>query len=81
MFNSEVKCSTNPDIFFSELKANVAEAKRLCSLCPSFHRCLEETLAYEELAGERKEGIYAGLTPQERGVLAYRRRKHAVQQR
>jgi WhiB family redox-sensing transcriptional regulator len=54
------------DDFFTEAKAGIAWAKRVCGLCPVREECLAEALRAEY--GSRY-GIYGGLTPDERTEL------------
>lgn len=41
-------CGEDPDMWFSELPAEVETAKRICQHCPIHKRCLADALARRE---------------------------------
>lgn len=53
--------------FFTESKIRVQEMKNICAVCPVRQRCLDEAMRAEDTS---RYGIYGGLTPRERTVLA-----------
>ncbi|MER5213665.1 WhiB family transcriptional regulator [Streptomyces sp. NPDC002838] len=55
------------DLFFTDSKRGIAQAKQVCAGCPVREECLDEGLRAED--GSRY-GIYGGLTPDERAELA-----------
>lgn len=66
--------ATDPELFFPPTyggthKHAVLAAKALCKHCPLRRECLDRALADGEVFG-----IWGGTTPEERTVLATRRR-------
>ncbi len=59
------------DLFYSEDEEHVAAAKQICNKCPIRAKCLETALAFRE-----SEGVWGGMTPNERRSLVRRRRRH-----
>lgn len=43
-----------------------AATKEDCARCVFTAQCLDDTMVFEELAGESRVGIFGGLTPIER---------------
>ena len=66
-------CGPDPRLWFSTRQADILGAKALCLTCGQRLRCLEETLATEELLGQRLHGIHGALTPAEREFTTLRR--------
>jgi WhiB family redox-sensing transcriptional regulator len=54
----------DPEIFFPQHAADVAEAKAICDLCPHVQPCLEWALDTRQM-----HGIWAGTTGDERREL------------
>ena len=52
-------------LFFSELPSKVAKAKAICATCHMSKACLEMALQNNE-----EYGIFGGMTPEERKVMA-----------
>lgn len=60
----DAACKTaDPDIFFGENLAEIAEAKSICAGCPALSRCRDYAVTNEEF------GIWGGTTPAERNKL------------
>ena len=72
-----VPCQGAPDLFFIEKKDKIGPekirlSKKLCSTCPLKLLCLEYALEAKE-----HEGIWGGLTGNERTALKKRRNANA----
>ena len=64
MWQFKALCSPEDSVLmFSELPSKIAKMKSLCAECPVQTRCLEFGMSEEY-------GIFGGLTPTERKVLA-----------
>jgi WhiB family redox-sensing transcriptional regulator len=63
----KLPCAEDPELFFptSYRIKETAEAKRLCRGCPDRIRCATQVAAHGQA-----EGVYAAMTPKERGGLA-----------
>lgn len=74
--HSAACAQSDPDAWFPEKggggQAQDAEAKRVCARCPVTAECLADAMAGREL-----EGIWGGLTADERKALARRNRQEA----
>lgn len=57
-----------PDIWFSPVRADVAEAKRVCK-----RECWVQTECAEYALANDVHGVWAGLTVEERGQIKARR--------
>ena len=55
---------TDPELFFPETWAQARDAKRLCGDCPVQNDCLRFALETNQ-----QDGIWGGLTPEERRRL------------
>lgn len=56
--------------FFSRSSSNApAIAKAICARCPVTAACLDMALEFEAMPGERRNGIWGGLTAGERSHL------------
>ena len=70
---------TDPDLFFPETWAQARDAKRLCGDCPVQNDCLKFALATNQ-----QDGIWGGLTPDERrrlrGLGRNRQKQHRPNQ-
>lgn len=55
------------DLFFSDAKGTIRQAKRVCRPCPVRPQCLTETLRAE---GSNRYGVSGGLDADERAELA-----------
>ncbi len=55
--------ASDPDIFFSDAKADQEEAVSLCAICPVLEACLNYAIKNEMY------GIWGGTTPEERQTL------------
>lgn len=65
---SQTNCAGNVAPFFAD---DPTEAKGLCATCTQRDACLDTALTYERgMRLDRRVGVYGGLTPQERHVLA-----------
>ena len=65
MWQFQAMCSLeNSEIFFSGLASRVAKAKAICSACPVQKQCLDFAIS-----NNIEEGIFGGLTPNERKSL------------
>ena len=65
MWQFQSACKTEQsDIFFSELASKVSKAKAICQTCPVQSQCLAFALE-----NNIEEGIFGGLTPDERKSL------------
>ncbi|MBB2894627.1 WhiB family transcriptional regulator [Flexivirga oryzae] len=67
----------NSDLFFpvgttGPALAQTERAKAICRTCPVAAQCLEAALAHGE-----DDGIWGGMTPEERRRLRYLRRRRA----
>lgn len=56
--------STDPDVFFSDGRLRIEQAKVVCSNCPVIAECLEWALQVEDM-----EGIVGGTTMEERDEM------------
>lgn len=66
MFQSKAACRTeDSSLFFSELESKVRKAKSICDSCPVASSCLRFAID-----NEIPDGIFGGLTPDERNVFA-----------
>lgn len=61
------------NLFFSEDEDDIVVAKQICSGCHIRAVCLETALAFKE-----PEGVWGGLTPQERRSLVRKRKRGAA---
>ncbi|MEV7389580.1 WhiB family transcriptional regulator [Streptomyces sp. NPDC091215] len=61
----------NVNEFFTTDQRRVREIKNLCARCPVSEQCLAEAFRAEDTS---RYGIYGGLTAEERGQIARRRR-------
>lgn len=64
---------TDPELFFPETWAQARDAKKLCGNCPVQTECLKFALANNE-----HDGIWGGLTPEERRRLQGRGRNRSA---
>jgi len=62
----------DPDIFHPPDEADAGEAKEICAACPVREACLEFAIELRE-----KDGVWGGLTADERRRLIRRRRRRA----
>lgn len=53
------------ELFFPPPHCQYAEGKEVCNSCPVTGECLDYALKYEGIVG-RRDGLYGGLTPEER---------------
>lgn len=64
-WQDEAKCKgMSPELFFPEGSKGIAEAKRVCSLCPVNSKCLDYALDNEIMFG-----IWGGKSARERASL------------
>lgn len=63
---------TDPEIFHPVEEADAGEAKEICAACPVREACLEFAIEMRE-----KDGVWGGLTADERRRLIRRRRRRA----
>lgn len=64
-------CKNNAELMFSEAGDDVAEAKGVCGRCPVREACLEWALT----TGQNPDGVWGGLTQDERARVIRRRRR------
>ena len=70
------ECLEDPELFFPSLSDPDPRPVLICNACPHQDACLQLALdAEENQPANRRFGIYGGLRPQERFVLAKRRRQ------
>jgi WhiB family redox-sensing transcriptional regulator len=58
-------------LFFSDAEQKVRQAKAICAACPVRRECLDEALRAEGTS--LGDGVFGGLTAEERNETAYRR--------
>lgn len=59
----------DPQLFFPEKRRSTLPAKKICwEKCPVRLECLAKAL-YDERVGDRRWGVFGGLTPTERKEL------------
>ena len=63
----------DPELFFSEKRSNVNQAKTICLGCDQLARCQTLVLTHELETNGTQYGIYGGLTETER--RNYRQKK------
>ena len=63
-------CANDPEMWFSHDAEEIAHAKAICSRCPMRDACLQAALDFGD-----KEGVWGGLTPDERGRLVRKRQR------
>lgn len=62
-------CAGKTTLFYEERnRDSVARAKELCGTCPAIAPCLASALA-----GDERDGIWGGTTPDERRVILGRK--------
>lgn len=73
-------CKDDPEVFFPSERPGpragtspYEAARRLCQLCPAQQPCLEWALAHDE-----RFGVWGGLSPDERRVLARNRKERSA---
>ena len=79
MDDAECNYAPDPDIFFpSQPHALpiIAEAQAYCWRCPVSDQCMEYALKYQI-----KDGIFAGLLPEQRRSILRRRSREGVSER
>ncbi len=50
------------------------DALKFCTSCPVRRECLDFQMPFEEASG-RRDGMWGGLTPKQRDMLAYERQR------
>ena len=66
MWQASALCTpADEPLFFSELASKVARAKAICADCPVRQKCLDFAIREDV-----EFGVFGGLTPDERKVLA-----------
>lgn len=74
-WQNDARCSeVSPELFFLDQGASSANAKQICKGCPVRVACLEYALADTSI----QDGIWGGLTTNERARLQSRRRSAAA---
>lgn len=64
----------DPDLFHEPRRRQQEAAKRICHSCPILEQCREGFLRFERGWSEHvREGIYGGMTPEERRAVDLRR--------
>ena len=63
---------TDPEVFYPSSDEQADEARAICAICPVREPCLEAAIVARE-----KQGVWGGLTEQERRRLIRRRRRSA----
>ena len=70
------KCMEDPELFFPDPSDLDLRPVRICSGCPKRDACLQLALdAEEDQPAAMRFGIYGGVRPRERFVLAKKRRQ------
>jgi len=62
----------DPETFYPSSEDQADEARAICAVCPVREPCLEHAIVARE-----KQGVWGGLTEQERRRLIRRRRRSA----
>ena len=75
---SEMPCLTNPELYFSDAQAELAEARTLCAGCPVLDLCLAGALERREPHGVWGGQIFLGGVVVERKPARGRPRKHVA---
>jgi WhiB family redox-sensing transcriptional regulator len=70
--DSALCAQTDPELWFPEPGVNATTAKLICSWCPVREACLAEALDRNE-----QDGVWGGLSPEERRRLRRRQREAA----
>lgn len=68
----EGPCRTDPDFWFPDKKKDLAAPKAICKKqCPFVEQCLQAALDFEgDTIADGRYGVWGGLAPTERAVLA-----------
>ena len=70
------KCQENPELFFPDHSNLDLRPELICNSCPKRVACLQLALdAEEDQPAAMRFGIYGGVRPRERFVLAKKRRQ------